>query len=258
MTEPNAAAVGTAPYLTEPIPRSVVLSAWLNSWATQQSSADEVLAALETFGPHRIVASEASGLLLGLSELGIRPEGKPLGIRAVLPVAGDPDGLPGPPAFNREAIAAEQAVVLIDAGIGLIPRSDCQPEGTDWSVQPVDSDNLRTPSITAEQASSEVRAALLQATNSLGSLAQTANRETVEADLKDMSRRLDRTRLPRSLSPDRQHTIRLAAQILGICSIATAHTVNQLTAAATQDQSQTLRELSRTARRALAAAVSTR
>ena len=60
----------------------------------------------------------AEGLLLGLGRL--RVEGA-TGLGAAFPVEGDPVGLGGPRSFNDEALEAGEAVVAVDAGLGLVP-----------------------------------------------------------------------------------------------------------------------------------------
>ena len=253
MTERHLAPAGTQLTIGDPIPQAIVLATWLRAWLDQKASSDEVLAALEIFGPHRFTTGDdEEGLFTGLNAIGVKPD---VQLRAVLPAPGDPSGLPGPPVFNQAATEAGQALLIFGTGHGLIPHTDIT---TTWIAQPIDDSNIHTPDISPEQASSEVRAALLEATNSLADFTQSVSREEVAGELSALNRKLDRTRLPRSLDSSRQHTIRLAAQVYGICQIAEHFTSHQPTSSATVKQAALLAQLSRTARRALAASASSR
>lgn len=255
MTERHFAPAGTQLTFGEPIPQAIVLATWLRAWLNGSASSDDVLGALEIFGPHRFSnGTDEEGLFTGLNSIGVAP-GRDLQLRAVLPVPGDPSGLSGPPAFNQAATESGQALLIFGSGHGLIPRTG---PTTTWLASPIDESNQRTPDISPEQASSEVRAALLEATNSLAGFTQSVSREEIAGELTALNRALDRTRLPRSLDSGRQHTIRLAAQVHGICQIAAHFTSQQPTSGATAGQAVLLAQLSRTARRALAASASSR
>jgi hypothetical protein len=77
-------------------------------------------------------------LLAGLRSAGVR------GLLLVLPVPGDPSGLPGPPAFNNSALDAGQAVLTVGGDPrGLVPTVDpVDPDGPPgvvvrWHVEAV-------------------------------------------------------------------------------------------------------------------------
>ena len=71
--------------------------------------------------PHRVTGLPGA---TGETPLGwalpVLRERSPEGVRAVLPVAGDPRGLPGPGPFTTAALEAGEAVV--GRGLGLVPR----------------------------------------------------------------------------------------------------------------------------------------
>src|SRR6185295_17808894 len=71
--------------------------------------------------PHRVAGlpGVAGETPLGWA-LPVLRECSPEGVRAVLPVAGDPRGLPGPGRFTTAALEAGEAVV--GRGLGLVPQ----------------------------------------------------------------------------------------------------------------------------------------
>ena len=61
------------------------------------------------------------------------------GLRLVLPVPGDPVGLPGPAELTVAAVAVGQAVVVVGADLMLLPAMVTAPDGgavVDWVVHP--------------------------------------------------------------------------------------------------------------------------
>lgn len=101
--------------------RSGVFAAWASAWLAGEAAYDDVVSRV-TGGdePHRV-----TGTLVGAGEaplgwvLPVLRERSPAGVSAVLPVPGDPRGLPGPGPFTSAALAAGEAVV--GRGIGLVP-----------------------------------------------------------------------------------------------------------------------------------------
>ena len=71
--------------------------------------------------PHRVAGCPGRGRDTPLGwALPVLRERSPDGVRAVLPAAGDPRGLPGPGPFTTAALGAGEAV--LGRGIGLVPR----------------------------------------------------------------------------------------------------------------------------------------
>lgn len=256
MREQSASAATDPQVVIEPIPRAAILTAWWNSWSCGQCSADDLLDAMAAFGSHVVVTAEGTHEPLALGLAALRPAGSAVGIsvRAVLPVAGDPAGLPGPPALNQLAVAAGQAVIFDAARVALLPEREA--DITLWRVLPTDPDHVTAQPIRPEQAATAVREALHEATTALSSMDLTGSRDQITASLQQLDRQLRKLQLPASLSPDRAHTAHTAARVLGIVAIAAAEDSSSLTAAARSERAAVLRELARTARRALAAAVS--
>ncbi len=261
MTEQPTFAPSMLPAVYEPIPRSIVLAAWANCWIAGGCSGDDITRALEEFGPQRFLApssegTAATGLLVGLSDLGLRPGNGKARLRVVLPSAGDPFGLPGPPAVNQEAIAVGQAIVADDEGVTFLPLVG--ESVTTWTAFGTHAAARPAMAIRPEQAAAAVKRALLDATAQLADLDLAAGRDDVAELLAELNTRMKRVKLPASLPGTAQHTIHSAAQILGICEIALATARPALTTNLERQRSSVLTELATTARHCLAAAVSPR
>ena len=102
--------------------RSGVLAAWTSAWLAGEAAYDDVVARVTGDDePHRVTGLPGTD---GETPLGwalpVLRERSPEGVRAVLPMAGDPRGLPGPGPFTTAALAAGEAVV--GRGLGLVPR----------------------------------------------------------------------------------------------------------------------------------------
>ena len=101
--------------------RSGVLAAWASAWLAGEAAYDDVVARVTGADePHRVTGLPGVD---GAAPLGwvlpVLRERSPEGVRAVLPVAGDPRGLPGPGPLTAAALAAGEAVV--GRGLGLVP-----------------------------------------------------------------------------------------------------------------------------------------
>ena len=102
--------------------RSGVLAAWTSAWLAGEAAYDDVVARVTGDDePHRVTGLPGTD---GETPLGwalpVLRERSPEGVRAVLPMAGDPRGLPGPGPFTTAALEAGEAVV--GRGLGLVPR----------------------------------------------------------------------------------------------------------------------------------------
>ncbi len=108
------------------LPRAALLAVWGTAALDGRTSPDEAVDRVAPDGaPLRfggLPGEAVVGLTLALGRL--RTLGA-TGLRLVLPVPGDPAGLPGPRAFIEEAVAARAAVVTVgeanDVRIGLLP-----------------------------------------------------------------------------------------------------------------------------------------
>ncbi|BDH54131.1 hypothetical protein MTP02_51420 [Streptomyces albus] len=138
---------------------------------------------------HRVVGlpdwPEPAGLTLALGRL--RSLGA-TGFRVALPVPGHPLGLSGPPEFNERAMEAEEAVVAVGAGLGLVPEvAVAGPEGdvhveVVWHCLPVrEAPPADVPSL--GEAERELAQALREATEVLARLDVAGSGPVAEAAL---------------------------------------------------------------------------
>ena len=129
ITTAGAGATRTHPYagpVRPTLPRAALLAVWGTAALDGRTSPDEAVDRVAPGGaPLRfggLPGEAVVGLTLALGRL--RALGA-TGLRLVLPVPGDPAGLPGPRAFIEEAVACRAAVVTVgetsDVGIGLLP-----------------------------------------------------------------------------------------------------------------------------------------
>lgn len=102
--------------------RSGVFASWASAWLAGDAAYDDVLTRVTGDDePHRVTGLPAVD---GEQPLGwvlpVLRERSPDGVSVVLPVPGDPRGLPGPGPFSTAALAAGEAV--LGRGIGLVPE----------------------------------------------------------------------------------------------------------------------------------------
>ncbi|MGF3134659.1 hypothetical protein ACQV4C_26190 [Streptomyces albidoflavus] len=174
--------------LTEP--RSGLLAAWGNALLAGLVSPDDAASAIVgEDARHRVVGlpdwPEPAGLTLALGRL--RSLGA-TGFRVALPVPGHPLGLSGPPEFNERAMEAEEAVVTVGAGLGLVPEvAVAGPEGdvhveVVWHCLPVrEAPPADVPSL--GEAERELAQALREATEALARLDVAGSGPVAEAAL---------------------------------------------------------------------------
>jgi hypothetical protein len=137
---------------------SVSLSVWANAWLAGSAAPDDVLDALSLWASKHFVAAydsvtagrtglpwpdvdEASAITLLQA---VRTTAGPSAasersISVVLPVAGDVRGLAAGTQFERDALAAGEAVVVADqrgSALGLIPEFDYDDDESDDDAEP--------------------------------------------------------------------------------------------------------------------------
>lgn len=102
--------------------RSGVFAAWTSAWLAGEAAYDDVVGRVTRHDePHRVTGLPGTDGEVPLGwVLPVLRERSVDGVRAVLPVAGDPRGLPGPGPFTVAALTAGEAVV--GRGLGLVPR----------------------------------------------------------------------------------------------------------------------------------------
>lgn len=170
--------------MTTPLPPSARLAWWATSWLRGHVVTDLVVDAV--IGPdatHAVAGLPgAQGTETLVAALGrLRGLGV-TGVGAAFPVEGDPAGLGGPAGFNREALDAAEAVVLADAGVGLVPTRT--GAAITWVAHPAQ----RRPLPDVGEADRGLRAALPVAADTLAALDVARWRPEVADELIDLRR----------------------------------------------------------------------
>ncbi|HEX3614630.1 MAG TPA: hypothetical protein VHU88_23285 [Sporichthyaceae bacterium] len=138
----------TSPECPSGKPSAVLRSGRLVAWGnavlagrvSPDTAADQVQAG---DGRHRLCNGTADSTTLPMFLAALRSSGV-RGLMLVLPVPGDPSGLPGPAGFNASAIDAGEAVLTIaESPTGLVPFAvPPDPDGLPetlvrWQMQPI-------------------------------------------------------------------------------------------------------------------------
>jgi hypothetical protein len=245
------------------IPRSARLAAWGTAWLQGQASVAAVVRAVTGDDePHAVesgdvlpAAGDLAALLTGLKDAGVPA------LRVVLPVPGDPVGLPGPAAFNSAALEAGECV-LTAAGpaLGAVPEvtefgSAWEPGWlVTWQVGPVL--ERRVPSAGLAEAERALKEGLLAATDAL-------DRLDVASLGADAAVRLQRVRhaevpagaLPKGTPQRSLQVLATAGRLRAVLSLAAEDDGASVNAWEAGERARTLRELDGICRRAVVAAV---
>ena len=244
----------TAP---SPLPAATRLAWWGTSWLRGHVVADLVIdAVIDTDATHVMAGlaelglggeeNAADGLMSGMARL--RAEGAS-GFGAAFPAEGDPVGLGGPTDFNAAGLEAGEAVVVLGAGIGLVPGR--VGAAVTWQAYRAE----RRPLPDVGEADRSLREVLLQVAGDLARLDVARWRPEVADRLSNLRRR------PRLTSPDGvpARCVDLASrglQALDIVEMALGDEGGALTSYEADARRQALVPLARAARRALVAASS--
>jgi hypothetical protein len=103
------------------VPLACRTACWLNAWLGGRESADAVIDGLSCGGDADFVWDRGEAPLSAALLLGELRRRAVTHVTPALPIAGDPVGLGGPPAFNRDALEAGGAVVVHGTGRGFVP-----------------------------------------------------------------------------------------------------------------------------------------
>ena len=170
------------------------------------------------------------------------------GLRLVLPRPGDVAGLPGPPEFNAEALAAAAAVVTTGAtNLALLPVARAQ-----WSAHRVDPDH-RTP-LPLRAAEQELGRAIREGAAELTRL-DVAAWDPAAAEVLERGPSRPQA-LPRSAGGEAHRLLALALRIAAVVEVAAASEGRTLTGAEVGARARVLRDLDDAARHAVEAACS--
>jgi hypothetical protein len=246
------------------IPRSARLAAWGTAWLQGRASVPGVVRAVTSDDePHAV---EAGDVLPGVADLpallaGLKAAGVPA-LRVVLPVPGDPVGLPGPAAFNAAALEAQECVVTTGGPAwGAVPEvagfgSEWEPGWqVTWHLHPVDERRV-PPSTGLAEAERALKEGLLAATDAL-------DRLDVAAMGPDAAVRLRRVRqaelpvgaLPAGTPTRSLQVLATAGRLRAVLSLAAEDDGAAVNAWEAGERARTLRQLDGVCRHAVVAAV---
>lgn len=244
------------------VPRSARFVSWgnaaLGGRVSPDTAADRIRA---EDGPHRLLGlpGEEGAVSLPLALARLRSGGSS-GLRLVLPVAGDPAGLPGPTGFNLDALERGEAVLA--AGHGAVPGLGLVPELSSvdgeaqvlWRVHEVRC-GAPVGQPTLAEADRMLREALLECTRELTELDVARWRPELADALKDL--REDR-QLQDALAPGYParavSVLSLARKVAGIAALAGGDAGAAVSAGQIDRRSALLQHLAQAGRRAQVAA----
>jgi hypothetical protein len=251
-----------------PLPRSALLALWAAPvLAGHETSSRLVRAVQGDDEPHEVDAGPAHGLSAGpapgnLAELlaSLRDNGV-RGLHLVLPVPGDPFGLPGPPEVNQLALEAGECLVTASGPpLTLVPdvvefgsAYELGHEVT-WHVRDCAPDR-RPPATTAAEAERELREALLRATDVLTDLDVGRWRPDAAEHVDALRRPAPAGLLPPTSSARAVRVLDLAWRVWTIVELASEDDGAAVSGWEASRRAQELRGLEGVSRRALVAAV---
>lgn len=240
---------------------------WTSAWLSGSAAADDVLDALHTWGElHEVVAADDDTAIrlslpgprdrptsLALLLAALRREGAGAG-RVVLPVPGDVRGLGDSGAFAAAALRAEQAAVLADAGLGLVPTQPAE-DVIRWTVFALPL--LPTPEFVGiGDAEHEMATAVREAASALISLDVARHRPGVREEVAAAVRSSTRAQWPTGAPQRAVRVLQRAAEVAAILGVANADPVGgALSASAARARDDVLRPLSHKVRTAVRASV---
>lgn len=226
------------------LPVTARLAWWGTAWLRGHASPDDLLdAVLDGDVAHLVDGEPLVAALAALRSAGATAVG------AALPREGAPVGLGGPAGFNAAAFDAGEAVVVVDAGVGLVPRR--VGPTVEWTTYPAD--RRQVPDI--GEADRELRQTLLAASSALAGLDVARWRPDVADELMN----LRRLRVPKAPDGVPARCAELAArglQAIGIAELALEDDGGALTADAVEQRRAAIAPLDLAGRRALVAACS--
>jgi hypothetical protein len=245
------------------IPRSARLAAWGTAWLQGRASAVAVVRGVTGDDePHRVEppdlvpTTDLEGLLGVLREAGVSA------LRVVLPVPGDPVGLPGPPNFNTAAIDAGECVLTSnEPAWGLVPEvtafgSEWEPGYlVTWQVTPV-AEGRPSGAEGLAEAERALKEGLLEATARLTRLDVAALGPDAAEQLQSL-RRADISPgvLPEGTPARSLQVLSTAGRLRAVLSLAGRDDGAAVNAFEAQERARALRELDVVCRHAVVAAV---
>ncbi len=234
------------------LPASARLAWWGTAWLRGREVTDLVVdAVLGEDATHAVAGLPgADGTETLVGALGrLRALGA-TGFGATFPAEGDPVGLGGPPVFNGDALEAGEAVVVLGAGLGLVPHRTGAAIG--WTVHAA-AERRQLPDV--GEADRDLRAALLASAEALARLDVARWRPEVADRLMDLRHRPALV-APGGVPPRCTDLAGRALQASEIVELALEDVGGALTAHEIEGRRAALVPLGRAGRRALVAACS--
>lgn len=254
MYESTAATRGTVGTAIRDVP-IVQASLWLNEWLAGRCAPDDLIdnARIASVVDLSVGKRSSHESLLPWLHANAIAASTVAVARPLFPVPGDLMGLPGPRQLQTEALAVGRVLLIDGPNLALVPSDS--GAWNSWTC----STAARYDLIRPETASGQMRSAIHDATLLVSEIPlDTPARVKVSESVATIRKGLDRISFPASTSGQRRETISRALFIIGLCDLVGAHVDRAPTAATSNQNRQTLRELSRLARRCLGAACVTR
>jgi len=240
--------------------RSTRFVTWVRSWRAGLVPYDEVAAEIAEDEEHLAADAPGTWTEVPLGEiLSLFAKLRPDDIRVVLPVPGDPRGLPGPGAFTGAALLAQEAVIA--GRYGLVPEVRQHTSGSGdvfetvlWRVYELPED-LLDPGAGPAEAEAELNSALAEATAELARLDVAQWRPELAGALAALRRPDFAGDLPPGYDARTRRLYARAAVLDGVLALAgQAAPGGAITGYEARRRDELLRPLMTACRRALAAA----
>jgi hypothetical protein len=246
---------------------SATFAVWGSAWLHGVAAPDDALDALAVWSEMHEVVADDDGTATAL-ELPARDEraGQIAGLlaalrkagattaRLVIPVPGDVRGLGGSTRLAAEALRVGQAVVLADAGIGIVPETVA--DGViRWTVfdLPTTRPAEHTP---LSEADHNLSTAMREAAGTLASLDLASSRPGVRHEIKERASASARARWPIGMPQTALRVLQRASEVAAILEVAAEDDPGgALSSSATLRRSEALRPLADAIRLARCAAI---
>jgi hypothetical protein len=252
---------------------SATLTVWTSAWLAGVAAPDDVLdalgpwaeahdgqaadaatAAVTALAPPGAPVSSVAFLLAALRRASGGRDATTPG-RLVLPAPGDVRGLPGPGAFSREATAAGEGVLFVDAGLGVVPTRVA--DGVlRWTVYPVPDPGPAPEFVPLGQAERELRDQVRQSASVLTSLGVARHRPGVREEIAAALRARPRSMWPAGMPGQALRVLQHADEVEAILAAASGDEPGGvLSASAASARREALRPIETAVRVARRAAV---
>ncbi len=242
--------------------RSAALAAWCTAHLADRAAVQDVSAAVEGRDePHLIDGlGDLPGLLADLRARGAA------GLRLVLPVPGDPRGLPGPGALTDAALAAGEGVLVQgpEVGVpayGLVPAVSAHGSRLDgwatvvrWRLLPAPATSPEAPG-TLRQVEHDLTDALREAAQTLARLDVPSLSPQAAARLAELRAGRPLVRLPRSHPAAAAHLLAQAERLAVVLEVAGQDDGAAVDLGSARERRAALRTFATAVRRARVAAV---